>query len=175
MGLHTTLYGEMVDEAEFRQYIAAMIGEDDADLLSDFVWTASESASTVYLTHLAQISRTLAMNGVEVVASILAEAKKPTGEHTDQVALAEFARKLVENVAIAIGEYPPDQRAKATGKLWKTLLRRMRKKLASMYPDAKSETVDKALAIACVWDKKEETFGIEPMKLVDAMRSPPSA
>lgn len=174
MGLHTTTYGEMRDEAEFREYIASIVGEDDADLLSDFAWTASEGASTVYLTHLAQISRSIATAGPDAVASVIAEAKKPEGEHTDHVALAQYAQKLVENIGTVIGEYPPDQRPKATAKLWKTLLCRMRKRLVKMYPQAKAETVDKAIAIGCVWDKKEETFGIEPMKLVDAMRAPPS-
>lgn len=172
--LHTTEYASMVDEAEFREYIASVIGEEDSDLLAVFAWNASEQNALTYLTNLAQISRILATNGIDSVRHVLAEAKKPKGEHTDQVALAEYAKKLVEDIAAEIGKYPLELREKATAKYWKLLLRKMRKKLVAMYPQAAQSTVDKAIAIACVWDKKEESFGIEPTKLVDAMRAPPS-
>lgn len=169
-----TEYELMVDEAEFRGYIASVIGEEDADLLSDFAWTASDSDSGTYMVTLAQISRSIAVNGKEAVDLVLAEAKKPAGEHINQVELAEYSKKLVEEVASAIGAYPLEQREKATAKYWKLLLRRMRKKLTKMYPKATLETVDKAVDIGCVWDKQEESFGIEPLKLVEAMRTPPS-
>lgn len=45
----------MVDEAEFREYIASVIGEEDSDLLAVFAWNASEQNALTYLTNLAQI------------------------------------------------------------------------------------------------------------------------
>lgn len=173
-GLHTTEYETMLDEAEFREYIASVISEEDTDLLADFAWSASDGISMTYMTTLAQIARVIAVNGEEAVAQVLAEAKKSSGDHTEQVALAEYSKKLVEDVASAISSYPLEAREKVTAKYWKVLLRRMRKKLTAMYPSARPETIERAVSIGCVWDKDQETFGIEPMKLVDAMRAPTS-
>lgn len=165
-------YELMKDEAEFRNYIESVIGEEDSNLLADLAWTASESVETGYLTTLAQIARTIAEHGPTAVANTIAAAKKPNGENVVQYTLAKYAKELTAQAVESIQKATPETIEKVTERAWRTLLRKMKKKLIKLYPNASDATVEKALAIACIWDRENETFGIEPMKLVDAMRAP---
>ncbi len=175
--LHTTNYELMQDEAGLREYIASFIGEQDDDLLADFAWKASsaeEDRTRSYLTHLANIARNIAEKGIGEILPILEEARKPTIVHAQQAVLADYSQQLVTSIIKEIGSYPLEKRAKATTKCWRILLRRMRKKLSDLYPHAKPEVIDRAIEAGCVWDKSEESFGVEPSKLVEAMRTSPS-
>ncbi len=168
----------MRDESEFREYIAAIVGEADADLIADFSWNAGGRSETMYLTTLAEVSRAIANNGPEAVRNMIAEAKKASaGEQAEELSLADISKQLVELVVSEILQYPIEKRQNATAKCWKRLLTRMRKQLVKMFPHASEQDLDRALALGCIWDKESETMGIEPLKLVDALRSPrtPSA
>lgn len=169
MILRTTDRQHASDETEFRKYLISELGTEDAETLASFTWENS-ATPVAYMTSLAHLVRGVGTHGKGYVSRVLEVARKPKEIREAEMDLAVFAHVVVNDCSRRVACSPEAERGKVAEEVWLELVHRTREKLGRMWPGSPDYIVNGALAVGCIWDKQAGTFGIEPIKLVAAMR-----